>query len=124
ESQHAKNGEGGSAENRQFKGHRNESGPTVQWAPSDIQRIGENVRPILKAKSCEPAAQSAEQREIRHPGTLKAQRFREALDRERRVGIDVAIARLASFFGGVDQLLRRFKLTHHAVNVRALLVHS
>src|SRR6266436_90084 len=103
--------------NRQFERDGDESGPTVQRAATDVHGISNGSYPVLEAKSAESADQSTRQGDQRHQGTLQPQRLRESFDGEGRVSLDVAIAGLADLGRRLNDLARRLKLTHDAVNV-------
>src|SRR5215472_17593457 len=54
---------------------------------------------------------------------LQAQGMSNAFHGEGCVGVHAVVAGCASFFHGMNQLLRSIELRHHAVNVRTMLLH-
>src|SRR5579862_923084 len=124
ERQHAKHRKNGSSKNRQFECDGDKCRPAIQGPSADVNRVGHCVDPKLKEETSQAAAESTKKRQVRNTGPLQPHRFRKSFHWKWRVRIKAAKSRFTSFSDGVEQLLRRLKLTHHTVNVRALLVHS
>src|SRR6267378_955947 len=66
------------------------------------------------------AGQAAEEANHGDHVALQTERFRETFDGKGGISIETAIARLADFFHGMNELLGCLKLTHHAVYVGAV----
>src|SRR6266849_2817714 len=111
------------AEHRELKSDGNESGPAIERAAADVHGVAAHVGPNLEEESRQSAADPAEQRDRRHKVELQAERFGEPFDREWGISIQPPVAGFANFFGGMDELLRSFELTHHAVDMGALQMH-
>src|SRR5580704_2083145 len=123
EGEHSENGGERSAENGQFEGDGNKGRPAIVGAPGDIQGIGVDVHPVLKAKTTEAADQTADEGDQRDVVAAHGHGFGHAFHRKRSVAFVVAVARFANFGRGVNELLRLLKLANHAVNVWPVLYH-
>src|SRR5216684_4511361 len=121
--EHSENSGEGRAENGELKGDGNESRPAIERAAANIHRISDRRGPILKSKTAQAPGQAAKQSNHGHEVALQPERLRETLDGKGSVGIKPAIACLADFFHGMNELLGRLKLTHHAVDMGALQLH-
>ena len=113
--EHAENRGERCPENRQFKGNGNKSGPAIERAAADIQRVGDRRSPVLKEKSSNAPRQAAKKRNRRHQVALQAEGFRETVDREGSEGIEAVVARRADLLHGLKEFFRSAELTHHAV---------
>src|SRR5712692_1209910 len=111
------------AENSQLKGNGNEGRPAIERAAADVHRISDRRYPVLKTKTAQPPCQAAKQSNGRHEVALQAERFGQAFDGKRRIGIETVIAGFTNFFDRMDKLLRSFELTHHAVDMGTLQMH-
>src|SRR5215469_6641949 len=120
QSQHAKYGAEGSAENGKLKGDGNEGGPTIERTPSDILRITDPRRPVLEPEPANAAGQPAKERDERHHVAFQAHGLGKAFYGKRRVGVHAAITRLASLLDGMNELLRSIELRQQAVDVGTL----
>src|SRR5437879_120401 len=123
QSEHTENSGERCAENGQLKGDGNESRPAIERAAANVHRISDGRRPVLKTKTAQAPGQAAEQSNGRHEVALQAERLGKTFDGKGSVGIETAIACLADFFHGMNEVLGCHKLTHHAVDVGALKMH-
>src|SRR5260370_26302981 len=105
------------AKNSKLKRDGNESRPAIERAAADIQRISDGRRPVLKIKATQAPGQAAKQSNKGHEVALQAERFGKNFDGKRSVRSETAIACLADFFHGMNELIGSCKLTHHAVRV-------
>src|SRR5229473_693937 len=121
--EHAKHRGERRAEDGKLKGDGNESGPAIERAAADVHGISNRGSQVLKAKTAQATGEAAEQSYKGHEVALQAKRFGEAFDGKGSIGIEAAIAGFANFFHSMDKLLGRFKLAHHAVDMRALQMH-
>src|SRR5712664_2299340 len=121
--EHSENSGEGRAENGELKGDGNESRPAIERAAANIHRVSDRRSPVLKSKTAQAPGQAAKQSNHGHEVALQPERLRETLDGKGSVGIKPAIACLADFFHGMNELLGRLKLTHHAVDMGALQLH-
>src|ERR1700722_366074 len=87
-----------------------------------VDGIADHGNPILQGVSRQASNQSANQHYQRYGVFAEANRFRQSLDREGAVSVDLLIARFMRAVGGVHQGLGRIKLGHRAVDSGA--VHS
>src|SRR6266852_7638932 len=77
--QHAEYGGERGAEHGELEGDGNKGGPTVERAPANVERIGEDGYPILEEKAAEAAGQATDQGDQRHVVALQAEGFGEPL---------------------------------------------
>src|SRR5215475_5906899 len=63
---HAKHGKRRGAQNGEFECDRNERGPAVEGAASNIQRIIDNVHPVLEKEAAKTTAKSSKQGNLRY----------------------------------------------------------
>src|ERR1700682_5357182 len=112
--EHSENGGEGRAENGELKGDGNKGRPAIERAPANVHRIGDRRRPVLEEKTANTASQAAKETNHRDHVALQTERFRETFDGKGGTRIETAIARLADFFHGVNELLGRLKLTHRS----------
>src|SRR5579864_1025850 len=117
EREHAENRGQRGSQHGHLKRDGDKRRPAIERPPADILRIGNHRYPVLQTKTAKTAAQSANQGDQGHGVALQANSLRETLDGERRIRLEAAIARQARPLGRGDQLLRGFKLRHHAINV-------
>src|SRR6188472_1312974 len=103
------------SENRRLKGHRDELRPAIERAIADVHRVGHHRGPVLEAETGKPAEDATEQHEQRQPRSLEIERLVELLNRDRRIGVHLAIAGEARLRSGVDECRRVFKFGHQAV---------
>src|SRR5918911_1529384 len=61
EGQHAQDGRQGGDQDRQLKGHRNEGRPTVQRASADVQRVVQDVNPVLQKIAAQAARKTTQE---------------------------------------------------------------
>src|SRR5258708_39667322 len=88
-----------------------------------VQGVAAHIRPNLEEETRQPPSESAKQGDRWNEVALQAERFRKTFDRKGSVGIKTAVACLADFFHGMNELLGRRKLTHHTVDMGALQMH-
>src|SRR3981189_985735 len=120
EGEHSENSGEGRTENGELKGDGNEGRPAIERAAANVHRIGDRRCPVLEEKTANTASQAAKETNHRDHVALQTERFRETFDGKGGISIETAIARLADFFHGMNELLGRLKLAHHAVYVGAV----
>src|SRR5713101_4638045 len=123
QSEHAEHRGERRAENGKLKSDGNESRPTIERAAANVHRISDRHCPVLKTKTAQAPGQATKQSNRGHEVALQAQRLRETFDGKGGIGIETAIACLADFLHGMNELLGCLELTHHAVDMGALQTH-
>jgi hypothetical protein len=117
EGEHPKDRAKRGAQNSELESHGDESRPAIQRPAANIQGIRDDIHPILESETAEATSESSEQSNKRHHVAFQSHGFGETLDGEGSVGVHAAIARLACFFHGMNELLGSGELRHHAVDV-------
>src|SRR6267378_819366 len=118
--EHAKHRGERRAENRQLESDGNKSWPAIERAAADVERVGEDVDPVLEEEPTEAPRQAAYQTNRRHHVAFQSERLRKALHRKRRISIQTAVTRFADFLHGMNEFFGSTELPHHAVDVRAV----
>src|SRR6185312_16437103 len=83
-------------EHGHLEGRRNERRPAMQRPAAGVDRIVDHRRVPLQEIDAGSPDNASEQREQSHPVLAKTECVAQALDRERRVGVEVAVAVRAS----------------------------
>src|SRR5882672_5568204 len=122
--EHAKHGGERRAENRQFESDGNKSRPAIERAAADVERIGDDVDPVLEEEPAEATRQAAYQTNRRHHVAFQSERLRKTFDRKWRVSVQAAVTRFADFLHRMNELFGSAELPHHAVDVRAVQHYS
>src|SRR5882724_9341804 len=118
--EHAKNGGERRAENRQFESDGNKSRPAIERAAADVERIGDDVDPILEKEPAEAPRQAAYQANRRHHVAFQPERLRKAFHGKWRVSVQAAVTRFPDFLHGMNEFFGSAELPNHAVDVRAV----
>src|SRR5882762_5809323 len=118
--EHAKHRGERRAENRQFESDGNKSGPAIGRAAADVERVGEDVDPVLEEESAEASRQAAYQTNRRHHVAFQSERLRKAFHGKWRVSVQAAVTRFPDFLHGMNEFFGSAELPHHAIDVRAV----
>ena len=120
ERQHAEHGEDPAKQDRHLKRHDDERGPGVIRPAADVHRITDNRNPVLHEVAAQAAEQGADQHHQRNFVAMEADGFRQALDRERAIGVDLLVAGLAGAVGRIHQRIDGIEFGHDPVDLGAL----
>src|SRR2546428_4989923 len=115
ERQHREDRRKSRAKNRHLKGNGDKRRPTVIGAAADVQRIPHHVGIILQQESSRAPDQAANERHDRDTRFVEADRVRQALNRERREGVEQGVSRLVRAARRRQQVLGIIKLGQKAV---------
>src|SRR5689334_24323365 len=107
-------------QHRHFKSDRNESRPTVVRLAAHVDRIVDHFDPVLHEEPGEPADYAADKHDQRQTRVRESDRFREFLDRERRVAINPPVSFVVNFARRMDQIVRAFILRNYTVKRRRM----
>src|SRR6266850_806087 len=118
--EHAKHRGERRAENRQFESDGNKSRPAIERAATDVERIGDDVDPILEKESAEAARQAADQTDCRHHVVFQPECLRKAFHGKRRISVQAAVTRFPDFLHRMNEFFGSAELPHHTVDVRAV----
>src|SRR5437016_4701284 len=92
----------------------------MKRSPSDVHRIADGINPPLQNISGGAAEQAAYQADQRDTVSFKADGFREFFQRERRVGVDLAIAGVMHAVRSRDHGVNAIEFRQQSVNARVL----
>src|SRR5271157_3142349 len=112
-------------QNRHLEGRNDERRPRIIGLAANIQRIGNDVDPVLQRKARKATQQSAEQHDQRHTALVEADCLTGLLDWKWTVGIHLAVTGRIGCLGGLDQLGRGVELCYQSVDGRCkrLMTH-
>src|SRR6266478_4814190 len=118
--EHAKHCGDRRAENGKLKCNGNEGRPAIERATANVHGVAAHIRPNLEEETAQTPTKSAKQGDRWNEVALQAQRFRKTFDGKGSVGIETAVACLADFLDGMNELFGRPEFAHHTVDMGAL----
>src|SRR5271166_234314 len=116
--EHAKDTRESGEQNRHFERRNDERRPRVIGLTANIQRIGNDIDPVLQRKARKTAQQSAEQHDQWYTALVEADCLTGFLDGKRTVGVDLAVTGRIGCLGCLDQFRRGVELRYQSVNGR------
>jgi hypothetical protein len=87
---------------------------------TDVEGVVDGGHPVLHGVAGASTDDAADEDDQRDFVVVETDFFREALDGEWAVGVDLFVSGFVRGASGVDQVLRRVELGHHAVDGIAL----
>src|SRR5258705_5836300 len=115
QNQHPQNSCERGAQHGAFKRNRNKCRPAVVRLTANVQRVVDHFHPILHEKTTQCAQYAPNKNDQRQTCMRKTNRFREFLDRIRRVAVDPSIASFIGASGSGYKIARVLKLGHDTV---------
>src|SRR5258708_5872633 len=98
-----------------LKSDRNKRGPWNVRPTAHVHGILTNIDPGLKPKSSDTSDKTAKKYHPRNPIVLKPRRLRQAMNRERRIRIDLVVSGLTDLVRRHDYLFGIGKLRQRAI---------
>src|ERR1035437_7368395 len=113
--QHAEHGGERGEQHRHLERDRDERRQTVEGAAADVERVRRYRHPVLEPEPRQPAYDPADQHEERHPRVVEVERLVQLLDREGRIGVELAVPLLVGTPARRHERVRVVELGHQAV---------